>query len=248
LVIAGLLAAFMSTFSSTLNSGASYIVRDIWQPFFRPQADQHSLIRASYVATVGIVIAGILIGYQAESIAQIWSWMMMALGAGVVMPNVLRWYWWRLNGWGYAAGTMAGILFSVIALFMPELPVYVVFPPIVIASLLASVITALATSPVEEPVLDSFYETVRPFGFWRPVRNRSRLSSEGLADSSENAWRAVLNTVLGMVAITGIYLFPMYLVGHWYTKAFVWLGVALLAAVALIFTWYRYLPPKETDV
>jgi len=248
LVIAGLLAAFMSTFSSTLNSGASYIVRDIWQPFFRPQADQHSLIRASYVATVGIVIAGILIGYQAKSIAQIWSWMMMALGAGVVMPNVLRWYWWRLNGWGYAAGTMAGILFSVIALFMPELPVYVVFPPIVIASLLASVITALATSPVEEPVLDSFYEAVRPFGFWRPVRNRSRLSSEDLADSSESAWRAVLNTVLGMVMIAGIYLFPMYLVGHWYTKAFVWLGAASLAAVALIFTWYRYLPPRQTDV
>jgi SSS family solute:Na+ symporter len=244
LVIAGLLAAFMSTFSSTLNSGASYIVRDIWQPFFRPKADQRSLIRASYVATIGIVIAGILIGYQAQSIAQIWSWMMMALGAGVVIPNVLRWYWWRMNGWGYAAGTVAGILFSVIALFMPELPMYVVFPPIVIASLLASVTVALATPPVDEPILISFYETVRPFGFWKPVQNRCGLSGEVLSDSSESAWRAVMNTMLGMVAITGIYLFPMYLVGHWYMKAFVWLGVALLAAVVLIFTWYHYLPPR----
>jgi len=246
LVIAGLLAAFMSTFSSTLNSGASYIVRDIWQPFFRPQADQPSLIRASYTATVGIVVVGILIGFQAESIAQIWSWMMMALGAGVVIPNVLRWYWWRMNGWGYAAGTAAGILFSVIALFMPELPMYVIFPPIVIASLLASVITALATPPVDEPVLISFYETVRPFGFWNPVRSRSRLTAEALANPTERAWRAVLNTGLGMVAITGIYLFPMYLVGHWYAKAFVWLGAALLAAGVLAFTWYRYLPPKQT--
>ena len=242
LVIAGLLAAFMSTFSSTLNSGASYIVRDIWQPFFRPKADQRSLIRASYVATVGIVIAGILIGYQAQSIAQIWSWMMMALGAGVVIPNVLRWYWWRMNGWGYAAGTMAGILFSVIALFMPELPMYVVFPPIVIASLLASVTVTLASPPVDEPVLISFYESVRPFGFWKPVRNRCGLPGEVLSDSSESPWRALMNTMLGMVAITGIYLFPMYLVGHWYMKAFVWLGVALLAAVVLIFTWFHYLP------
>ncbi len=244
LVIAGLLAAFMSTFSSTLNSGASYVVRDIWQPFFRPQADQRSLIRASYAATVSIVAAGLLIGFQAESIAQIWSWMMMALGAGVVIPNVLRWYWWRMNGWGYAAGTAAGILFSVIALFMPELPMFVVFPPIVMVSLLASVITALATPPVDEPVLVSFYETVRPFGFWRPVQNRSRLTADALADPKERAWRAVLNTVLGMVAITGIYLFPMYLVGHWYTKAFIWLGAALLAAGFLAFTWYRYLPKK----
>jgi len=240
LVIAGLLAAFMSTFSSTLNSGASYIVRDIWQPFFRPQAEQRSLIRASYAATVGIVAAGLLIGFQAESIAQIWSWMMMALGAGVVIPNVLRWYWWRMNGWGYAVGTAAGILFSVIALFMPGLPMYVVFPPIVMASLLASVITALATPPVDEPVLVSFYETVRPFGFWRPVQNRSRLTAEALANPTEKAWRAVLNTILGMVAITGIYLFPMYLVGHWYAKAFIWLGAAILAAGVLTFTWYRY--------
>jgi len=246
LVIAGLLAAFMSTFSSTLNSGASYIVRDIWQPFFRPQADQRSLIRASYAATVGIVIAGILIGFQAKSIAQIWSWMMMALGAGVVIPNVLRWYWWRMNGWGYAAGTATGILFSVIALFMPELPMYVVFPPIVMASLLASVCTALATPPVDEPVLVSFYETVRPFGFWNPIRKRSRLSPKILADSTENAWRAVLNTILGMVAITGIYLFPMYLVGHWYTKAFVCLSAAIMASGVLAFTWYRYLPLKQT--
>jgi Na+/proline symporter len=240
LVIAGLLAAFMSTFSSTLNSGASYIVRDIWQPFFCPQADQRSLIRASYAATIGIVVAGLLIGFQAESIAQIWSWMMMALGAGVVIPNVLRWYWWRMNGWGYAAGTASGILFSVIALFMPELPMYVVFPPIVIGSLLASVITALATPPVDKPVLVSFYETVRPFGFWRPVRNRSRLTAEALANPTEKAWRAVLNTILGVVAITGAYLFPMYLVGHWYAKAFIWLGAAILTAGVLAFTWYRY--------
>ncbi len=244
LVIAGLLAAFMSTFSSTLNSGASYVVRDIWQPFFRPQADQRSLIRASYAATVGIVAAGLLIGFQAESIAQIWSWMMMALGAGVVIPNVLRWYWWRMNGWGYAAGTAAGILFSVIALFMPELSMYVVFPPIVMASLLASVITALATPPVEEPVLISFYETVRPFGFWNTIRKRSLLSPEALADPAESAWRAVLNTFLGMVAIAGLYLFPMYLVGHWYTKSFIGLGAAMLAAGILAFTWYRYLPKK----
>jgi len=247
-IIAGLLAAFMSTFSSTVNSGTSYIVRDIWQPFFRPDANQRSLIKMSYISTIGIVLFGILIGYQAESIAQIWSWMMMALGAGVVVPNVLRWYWWRLNGWGYAAGTMAGILFSIVALFMPELPMYVVFPPIVVASLFASIIIALITPPVEESVLVSFFETVRPFGFWSPIRTRTHLSAKALTSPSESALRAILNTVLGMIAVSGLYLFPMFLVGHWYSKALICLCAALFAAGVLGLTWYRHLPPRRLDI
>ncbi len=244
-VIAGLLAAFMSTFSSTVNSGASYIVRDIWQRFFRPEADQRSLVRSSYVATVAIVVAGILIGFQAKSIAQIWNWMMMALGAGVIMPNVLRWYWWRMNGWGYAAGTLAGIAFSLVALFAPQAPMFTVFVPICVGSLLASVVTAMATRPVDEPILVAFYETVRPFGLWSPIRARARLVPETTGDTSESALRAVINTCLGIVAISGYYLFPMYLVGHWHARAALWLGAALLATATLAVTWYRYLPPKE---
>jgi len=243
-VIAGLLAAFMSTFSSTVNSGASYIVRDIWQPFFRPEADQHHLVRSSYVATVTIVVIGILIGSQANSIAQIWNWMMMALGAGVIMPNVLRWYWWRMNGWGYAAGTLTGILLSLGGLFVPEAPMFVVFPPICIGSLLASVIVTMATRPVHEPILIAFYKSVRPFGFWKPIRARAQLSADILGDTSENAFRAIVNTCLGIVAITGYYLFPMYLVGHWHVRAAIFLGAALLATATLAVTWYRHLPRK----
>ncbi|GAF90180.1 unnamed protein product, partial [marine sediment metagenome] len=95
-------------------SGASFIVRDIWQPYFRPQAGDRESVRFSYLATLLLVLVGIGIGFQAKSIAQIWGWMMMALGAGVVIPNVLRWYWWRMNGWGYAFGTFGGILLSLV--------------------------------------------------------------------------------------------------------------------------------------
>ena len=91
IVIAGLLAAFMSTFSATVNSAASYLVRDIWQPFFRPDAGPKHLVKASYTATIIIVATGIAIGFQAKSIAHIWNWLMMALGAGVIIPNFLRW-------------------------------------------------------------------------------------------------------------------------------------------------------------
>ena len=245
LVVAGLLAAFMSTFSSTVNSGASYIVRDFWQPLRRGRADERHLVRAGYVATVAIVLAGVAIGFQAESIKQIWDWLMMALGAGVVVPNVLRWYWWRINGWGYAAGTVGGILLATVPLFVPSWPLHVTFPLICAGSRAASIAATLATSPVDERTLVGFYRTVRPFGAWRPVRRRAGLSPEQLAAPSESISWAVLNVVLGMVAITGYYLFGMYLVGHWHGYAGVCLGAALLATAALAFTWYRRLPEDE---
>lgn len=241
-VIAGLLSAFMSTFSATVNSAASYLIRDFWQPFFRPEAKVDELIQASYVATIAVVIVGIAIGFQAESIADIWNWMMMALGAGVIMPNFLRWYWWRLNGWGYAAGTLGGILMSLIAWFQPDAPQYLVFPVIVLGSLTASVVVSLISLPVSESILVSFYKTVRPFGAWGPIQQKAGLNDRRRDTVAESPGRAALNTVLGIIAITGYYLFPMYLVGHWHVYSAICLTAALGATVLLYFTWYRTLP------
>jgi SSS family solute:Na+ symporter len=244
IVIAGLLAAFMSTFSSTVNSGASFIVRDLWQPYFRPKAGDKESVRFSYAATLLLVLIGLGIGTQAESIAQIWSWMMMALGAGVVIPNVLRWYWWRMNGWGYALGTFGGILLSLVALFFDGAPVYYVFPLICLASLVASIVVSLTTQPVERDVLLRFYRTVRPFGCWKPI---AALSAKPSVSRSESVPLTIVNVVLGMWAITGLYLFPMYLVGHWYVRSATWFVVALAAIVVLRYTWYRYLPPPAEE-
>ncbi len=107
LVIAGLLAAFMSTFSSTVNSGAAFVVHDLWTPLRRRLLTDREAIRASHMATIILVTAGIAFGYLGDSINAIWQWIMMALTGGIVVPNVLRWYWWRMNGWGYTLGTLA---------------------------------------------------------------------------------------------------------------------------------------------
>ncbi len=242
IVIAGLLAAFMSTFAATVNSAASFVVRDFIQPFMSGVPNQRDLVLYSRIATVGVVIVGILVGFQARSIAQIWNWIMMALGAGVIMPNVLRWYWWRMTGWGYAAGTLAGILLSILALVTPDAPMYVIFPPIVAASLAASVIVSLTTRPVAAHILTMFYTTVRPFGMWKPVRERCGLTEDELSRPSERAPLMILNTIVAMIAITGYYLFPMYLTGHWHGRAAVCLLTAVAATVVLAFTWYPNLP------
>jgi len=246
-VIAGLLAAFMSTFSSTVNSGASFIVRDIWQPYFRPNASTAQSIRFSHIATVLLVLLGILIGLQADSIAIIWGWMMMSLGAGVIIPNVLRWYWWRMNGFGYALGMFGGMLLSLLALFFPDAPIYYVFPLICIASLITSIAVSLTTKPVAANVLIDFYESVRPFGLWKPIRQKARLSPKELSAKSERLSITILNVLLGMLMITGLYLFPMYLVGHWYAKSIFWFALAAAPAVALKYTWYRNLPAPDSQ-
>jgi len=241
IVIAGLLAAFMSTFSSTVNSAASYIVRDIWQPYFSSNANGRELVWVSYAATIGIVLVGIVIGLGTKSIAQIWNWLMMALGAGVLIPNVLRWYWWRMNGWGYAFGILIGILLSLFVAFSPEMPMYVYFPPIVIASTTACIIGSYVTSPVDEKILVSFYRTVRPFGFWKPVRDLSGFTKEELSKPSEKASLACVNVIFGMIAVSGFYLFPMYLVGHWHKYALICFSAGLASCIVMIFTWYRNL-------
>jgi len=241
-VIAGLLSAFMSTFSATVNSGASFIVRDLWQPYIRPNASEREAVRFSYVATILLVLVGIGIGSRATSIAQIWNWIMMALGAGAVVPNVLRWYWWRMNGWGYTVGTLGGVFLSLVVLFFPDAPVYYVFPSICLASLLASVVASLATKPTDGDVLAHFYKSVRPFGLWKPVAAKAGLSRQESSSASESVSLTVLNVVLGMLAIAGVYLFPMYLVGHWYIQAAIWFTMAVAAMVALRYTWYPFLP------
>ena len=167
---------------------------------------------------------------------------MMALGAGIVVPNVLRWYWWRLNGWGYSIGTLGGMVLSLFALFFPEQPMYVVFPLICFSSLGLSIIISFHSKTVNEKVLIDFYTSVRPFGLWKPIRNKSGLTEAELNDKKENAGITILNVLLGMAAITGLYLSPMYLVGHWYDKSLMWFVVVLISISILRLTWYNNLP------
>lgn len=246
LVIAGFIAAFMSTFSSIVNSGASFIVRDIWQPYFRPNASGKEAIRVSHLASLFMVLLGLVIGFNATSISQIWSWIMMALGAGVVVPNVLRWYWWRLNGWGYSAGTLGGMMLSLVALFFPGIPMYVFFPIVCSFSLLMSILVSLNTALVPKEQLIHFYVTVRPFGLWKPIKQQCGLQADALSKKGESGTLAMLNVILGMCAISGLYLSPMFLVGHWYMKSFVWLMVLLISMIILKFSWYNNLPLHET--
>ena len=174
--------------------------------------------------------------------------MIIGLNASLLVPNALRWYWWRMNGWGYSLGTFAGILLSAIALFRPGIPVYYIFPSICGASLLVAIVASLASRPVDSEVLIHFYKSVRPFGLWGPIRGQADLSVQERSLKSESVSLTLLNVLVGMAAICGLYLFPMYLVGHWYSSSLLWFAIAASAIITLRYTWYPNLPaPDESE-
>jgi hypothetical protein len=205
------------------------------------------LVRAGYVASFAVVLVGMAIGFASDSIRQIWDWLMMALGAAFVIPNVLRWYWWRLNGWGYSAGTLAGLAGAVPVLLMTlfansEPPLTITFPALCGVSLVATLSATWLTRPTDHEILTKFFRTVRPFGLWGPIRAASGLTDEQLRAPAEGMGRALVNVVLAGTCILGCYLAPMYLVGHWYAQAAISLAIAAAASFLLYYCWYRHLP------
>jgi len=109
ILLAGLLAAFMSTFDSTINAGAAYIVNDVYKRYISPNSSQKTFVRLGYASTITLLVIGILVGLRMQSIDKITKWIAAALYGGYVIPNLLKWHWWRFNGYGYFAGMIAGV-------------------------------------------------------------------------------------------------------------------------------------------
>jgi SSS family solute:Na+ symporter len=117
LLIAGFLAAFMSTFSGTINAATAYVVNDVYKQYARPYARQREYVYASYVASVVVVVAGCTAGLFVPSVAAATDWIVSGLWVGYAAPNVLKWYWWRLNGYGYFWGMVVGIGAAIVKAF-----------------------------------------------------------------------------------------------------------------------------------
>ena len=247
IVLAALAASYMSVTSSLINSGAAMAVHDFWQPLFRPDADSRRLIRASYFASALVISVGMIMGVislRVSSIDGLWRWLMTGLGASYLVPNALRWYWWRMNGWGFAAGCLSGFAVSLLMLVMPW-PAYVLTPILLTASIAGCIVGSLLTAPVEPEYLGEFYRRVRPFGIWAPLyQNRLGPKHESMARLFA-APTVLVNLVAGSAAIYGLYMMPIYLVGHWHLRAAACLTVVTGTSLLLYFTWYRRLPQER---
>ena len=255
LLLAGLLAAFMSTFASTVNAAPAYLVNDIYKRYINPGASNRRLVGASYLVSVLVVVVSTLIGLYVESINSVLQWLVSGLWGGYVVSNVLKWYWWRLNGMGYFWGMLAGI---VGALAFPPLfaglfegvasdilPLYL-FPLLLVVSGLACVVGSYLTAPEDPEILDSFYRSVRPWGLWGPVRDRVEAADPSF-QRNRDFRRDMFNVAVGIVAQTCLVAAPIYLVVRDNSSLAATIAVFLVSAAILKKTWYDRLEREAPD-
>jgi solute:Na+ symporter, SSS family len=249
LLLAGLLSAFMSTFSATVNAGAAYLVNDLYKRYLNPGAGNKTLIRASYLGSILILLVGMSVGLFVSSINDITQWIVSGLFGGYTAANVLKWYWWRLNGHGYFWGMLAGI---VCALLVPGVQKYLLpglhslyfFPFILLISGAASVAASLLTKPVDEETIKTFYRNVRPWGFWKPVHEMVAREDPAI-EPNRDAPRDLTNCGVGIVWQLMLVVIPLYVIFRDWRAALLSLVVLGATTAFLKKSWYDRLEKGE---
>ncbi len=212
LLLAGLLAAFMSTFASTVNAAPAYLVNDVYLKYINPKASAKTQIRASYLISFLVVVISTVIGFFVENINSVLQWIVSALYGGYIAANVLKWHWWRFNGNGYFWGMLVGILAAMIVpqLFPDTLPLYY-FPVLMIVSFIGCIAGTLMTEPTDEETLINFYIRVRPWGYWKPVAEKAMARYPQLKKNT-NFKRDMFNVAIGIIWQCCLTITPMYIV------------------------------------
>ncbi len=258
-LIAGLLAAFMSNFAATVNAAPPYFVNDIYKRFINPNAPPKTYVRLSYVSSFTVVLVGVLIGWYVSSVNSVVLWIVSGLWGGYTASNVLKWYWWRFNGYGYFWGMLSGVGSS---LFLPallpkltdvpgflgrhavNLEVTVIFPLVLVISLIGCGLGTLLTEPTDEQVLKSFYRRVRPWGFWGPVLAKVRAEDPAF-QPNQDFWWDCFNVAVGICWQIALVALPVYLVIRHLRAAFACFAVVAVSSTILKFTWYNRLVAEE---
>lgn len=257
LALAGLLAAFMSSFAAPLNAAPAYVVNDIYRKYMRPNAPEKVYLRLSYLVSIIFVLTGTCVGLFLSSIDNFVNWITAGLYGGYTAANVVKWYWWRMNGYGYFYGMLAGIAFALI-LGLPHaqlaaigVPLWLLnplnaFPFFFLACIAAVVIGSLTTRPTDMSTLGKFYLRTRPWGFWKPVREA--LAAEGRTVSKNRDFgRDMVNVAVGIVWQTALIALPVFLVLRHWTGTVLSLLIVVVTAVFLKRNWYDRLQDYPED-
>ncbi|MBZ9632387.1 Na+:solute symporter [Salegentibacter sp. LM13S] len=252
LLLAGLLAAFMSTFSAFVNAGPAYIVNDIYKKYYKPKATDKHYVKASHITSFLVVLFGVIMGFFADSINSITLWITSALYGGYVAANFLKWIWWRFNGWGYFWGMLSGLIIATIQFFMDQnkgnfvpdsflyetahIPAIYLFPVIFAFSLLGSFLGTYFTPPTNMATLKSFYLNVRPWGWWKPVLKELQTENGEIQRNKDFGWD-MLNCLVGIIWQSSMILLPIFFVVRDYSKSGLTILIFLLCSLILKFTW-----------
>ncbi|MEO5509201.1 MAG: sodium:solute symporter family protein [Longimicrobiales bacterium] len=232
LMVAGLLAAYVSTLSTHLNWGTSYLVHDFYRRFMRKDASEKHYVMVGRLVTAGLMLAAALVTFVLDSARANFE-LMMSIGAGTGLIYLLRWFWWRINAWSEIAA-MASSFIIAVGFFIAgkmghNFPAHHVLLMTVAATTIIWIAVTFMTQPTERAKLLSFYRTVRPAGpGWESVREES-----GLPPSPDSLPMSLLGWVLGCTFVyAAIFGTGSFLYGK-NTQGFVWLVLFVASGIGL---------------
>lgn len=238
LVVASLVAAFMSTVSTLINWGASYLTNDLYARFLRPDADNRELVLAARAASVIIAVLGAVAAFFSEDISTVFR-LIIAIGTGPGLVLILRWFWWRINAWAELSAMLAGFLVGSATSLLPAFEIEDFGLRLMVTALITIAIwlpVMLLTKPESDETLDSFYRRTRPGGpGWRPQRRRTGI------EPAQDLGHDMLRVLAGLMILLGL----MFAVGS--AVLLRWSTLILMSVVALLgFVWLHYLGPAKT--
>jgi Na+/proline symporter len=236
LLLAAFAAAYMSTISTHLNWGASYLVNDVYLRFIKPSAGPRAQIVASRIATAVLMVCSLIVMSFLTSVEQGWK-VLIGLGAGTGLVFILRWYWWRVNAWSEISAMAASFITSLVLTQYGYTLDDLSRPTYAVTMLLTVLVTTVvwlgvtfATRPESDATLERFYRQVRPGGpGWRGVATRLGFGDDRIPGGALS-W---VNWVAGLAAVYSAVVSLGSLLTGSGIRALVYGGTAI-AAFALI--------------
>jgi len=245
LVLTGLLGAFMGTFSGTLNAAQAYIVNDIYLKHINPNANTKKIIYINYIVGILVVLIGIVLGLFVKDVNTVLQWIVSGLYGGYVAANMLKWFWWRFNANGFFWGMLFGIVPAIVLAILKSIGVIsgldlYYWPILFLLSIIGCLVGTYSAPPTTTSVLKSFYGSVRPWGFWKPIHHLM-VAEDPSFQANKNFKVNMFNVVLGITAQLCLTVLPMYLILM--QKLPLLITVAILAVIIFILkkTWWNRL-------
>jgi Na+/proline symporter len=233
LMLASMLAAYISTIATHLNWGTSYLVHDFYRRFLKPGADERHYVLVARVVTALLMIIAALFTLVLDTARQAFE-LLLSVGAGTGLLYLLRWFWWRVNAWSEIAAMVASfgvaVGLTVMAARGHPVPGHIGLIAGVVITTIAWVATALLTAPTERSRLVEFYRLVRPAGpGWRSVR-----AETGIAAAPDSLPLALLGWMLGLAFVySALFGTGSFLYGQT-GPALLWLAVFLVSGAGLV--------------
>ncbi|MEZ4698868.1 MAG: sodium:solute symporter family protein [Rhodothermales bacterium] len=209
LVAASLIAAFMSTMSTQLNLGASYLVNDFYQRFIRPDATQRQLVWAGRIFTIVSTVLGLGLGLLLTDAGQAFS-LLLLLGAGTGLIYILRWFWWRISAYTEIVAMISSMIIAGYLTFVHDRLGFLPMSgsaKVVVGALLTTIVWIVATyfTPHDDDAtLRAFYRRIKPGGNgWDAVLERARLDGDPIPKETGQLPMEILGMLLGCIAVYG---------------------------------------------